>query len=413
MSFKDIFGSGTGRSFHFKDFRNAYRFRPDVNPGRQQFQGYVNFIFNRDLYESLYANDPSVAVKEFRTQISSMIRTADLPSVNFKTDTKNQYNRKKIVNLGVEYSPVNMTVLDTVGNEWLTTLMKYFSYHYMSPRNQSSNGRDIANNQLRVGGAENIGSEFMTGVFDSNKAGYNPNYTANFFERIDYVMYHGNKGVQYSIVNPVLTSFAPNAIDYASSEFREFQLSFEYESFTIHNVTNFGLSEEDLDRFEDIAEFSGPAFEQADLPDSMTERDLSILGQSNGGGKRNRSGQPVPGATIPTATGITSQETDEDGNPINTTSNTTATSPDATMIQRELDKRNSDLRDTYGTSATFANALSIDDGFGLDDLLTGVADNALSDIINTGKVSKAKVASGVLGGITQIISDTYNNGDGG
>ena len=89
-----------------------------------------------------------------------MVRTADLPSVEFQTETKNAFNRKKIVNTGVRYNPVNMTVFDTVGNEWLTTLMKYFAYHYMDPRNKVNQsgtaGRDIESIQGRQGGRETV-----------------------------------------------------------------------------------------------------------------------------------------------------------------------------------------------------------------------------------------------------------------
>ena len=86
MGFFNLLGSGSSRDFYLRDFRNAYKFRPDVNPVRQKFQGYVNFVFNRDIYEYLYAQ-PSDGSKEFRTQISSLVKTADLPGVEFQTET--------------------------------------------------------------------------------------------------------------------------------------------------------------------------------------------------------------------------------------------------------------------------------------------------------------------------------------
>ena len=39
----DIFGPGGNNNFYARDFRNAYGFRPDTNPPRQKFQGYVSF----------------------------------------------------------------------------------------------------------------------------------------------------------------------------------------------------------------------------------------------------------------------------------------------------------------------------------------------------------------------------------
>ena len=130
LDFVGLLGGGTEQKFLVRDFRNAARLAPGVNPPRQKFQGYVNFILNRELYFQLYGDREQ---NEFRTQISSLVRTADLPSVVFQTETKNAFNKKKIVNTGVTYNPVSMTVFDTVGNEWLTTCLLYTS---PSPRDQ-------------------------------------------------------------------------------------------------------------------------------------------------------------------------------------------------------------------------------------------------------------------------------------
>lgn len=303
----DIFGQGGNRKFYMRDFKNAERFKPGVDPVRLNFQGYVNFVLNRDLFSSIYGT--ADGEDNFRTTISSLVYQATMPGVQFNTETINQYNRKKIVNTGVTYDPVQLQVYDTVGNEWLVLLMKYFAYHYMNPRNANSNGnRDVYGDVNRFGGVETLESFFgPEGKWDSNSAGYNTNQTANFFERIDYVLYHGNRGVQYSLINPVLNSFKASDISYASSEVKNFALDFSYEKFTIYDVTNFALSEYDLGRFENVANISGPAFAEADLPVAMKVQKtgegesvegtrvvdglkLTVLGDKDN--PRERSGQP-------------------------------------------------------------------------------------------------------------------------
>lgn len=284
----DVFGVGPqNRRFYTRDWRNAYQFRPDINPVRQKFQGYVNFVFDRELWGSLYGPD-----QPFRSTLSSMVRTATLPGVNFQTKTINQYNRKKIINTGTEYPNVDLTVYDTVGNEWLTVLMKYFSYHYMDPRNEAPQGdRDLDQKNFLTNGVENLASSLGGDTFDSNKAGYNPNVRANFFERIDYVLYHGNKGVQYSLIRPTLVSINLGNLDYSDSGHREFQLGFAYERFTVANVTNFDLTDSDLDAFEDASEFTGPAFSPSGKPETtLQERNLRMVGASDA--ENLRSAQP-------------------------------------------------------------------------------------------------------------------------
>lgn len=395
MAFNDLFGPYSGRRFYLRDFRNAYKFRPDVNPPRQQFQGYVNFILNRDLFEFLYSETGDANLTEFRTTISSLVRTAELPSVNFKTDVKNQYNRKRIVNSGVEYQPVNMTVFDTIGNEWLTVLMRYFSYHYMNPRNkQDGTSRDLypqsdVDYVTGEGGRETRGSSFggtssiENGdgqLFDSNRAGYNPNVTANFFERIDYVLYHGNKGVQYSIHNPALTMFKPGTIDYSSSEVMEFQMTFEYESFTTYNAYNFDLTGEDLDRFEAVSiDEDNPLFanNETDSQISLQERENTFL-------ERGRSFQRVAGNNQIITDGVPGSITDEQ--------------------QAGLPGVDTN---TYGVfTGAPSNGTGASDPF--SDVLRGVVDSGIGAAIHGSDIKDAVLGSAVRR-TSRIIGDSVND----
>lgn len=372
----DIFGNDGAKAFYMRDFKNAYRFRADVNPPRQAFQGYVNFILNRDFFSFLFS-DTGNDSNEFRTQISSTVRTADLPAVQFKTETRNKYNRKKIVNTGVEYDPVSMTVIDTVGNEWLITLMKYFTYHYMDARNQSvdKTDRDISGvsrksdtDELTRGDALNP-PKFMSDLFDSNAAGYNLNQNPYFFERIDYVLYHGNQGVQYSLLNPVITSFKPTPLDYSSSDVREFGLSFAYEKFTIHNATNFSLSTEDVDRFENVSDLTGPAFEPHNQPAIMVERELEILGSQTAERKRTDGTRTVPTFT---------EEASFEGPPLPSVR-------------------------TYGIVTASTGTGQQDTESKLTDVIEDVADAALTAAIHGGDIVGAAVNSAV-GGLAEAIN---------
>lgn len=412
MSFLlDLFGQGD-RKIYLRDYRNAYRFRPDVNPVRQPFQGYVNFVFNRDekLFGKLFNNGDAEST-EFRTTISSLVKTADLPSVAFATETYNAYNRKKIVNRDISYDPVNITVHDTVGNEWLTVLMKYFSYHYMDPRNkQIEDSRDIG--ARIIDKDEMVNSQFGFGdpyaKWDSNLAGYNPNYTAKFFERIDYVLYHGQKAVQYSIINPVMTSFKPSAIDYADSGgLRDFQMTFEYERFTIYNNVNFTLSDEDRDRFEGsdsiqtfIDNYATPNIFQPAVVRAGTDEDGNPINEEIGLGEttlkerklqilgdyldpRARTGQAQPTPVLPSEP--------DGGGPAY-------------------------LPDTYGDSVAVEVKNNNSGGDFFSDLLLGVADAALSTAINGGNIKDAALGA-ALGSVTTVIgreiNDAINNQQGG
>ncbi len=355
----DILGLGSGKkNFYVRDFRNAYHLRPDASPPRQKFEGYVNFIINR----ALFASDQTT---EFRNQISSLVRSASLPGVDFKTEVKNRYNSKKIIQTGVEYKPVSITVLDTVGNEWLTLFMKYYSYNYMNARNKQirDGDRDITDTQS-LNATINISSKFGGSDFDSNAAGFAVNQLKYFFERIDYVMYHGERAVQYSLINPVLKSFDPGDLDYSSSELLEFKLDFEYESFTIYNQTNFVMSENDLSRFENASELTGPAFEPNRLPPSLEKpATLQILGSKEK--PFSRAAQPVI-ATL-----------------------SSATTPMPTTVLKTYNKT-IDIQKTANKGGS--------NGGWFSNLLQGAASNALTAAIN-GQSVKNAVLGTVVGSI--------------
>jgi hypothetical protein len=419
----DIFGPGGGNGFYARDFRNAYGFRPDQNPPRQKFQGYVSFVVNRLLYgdSSLYGDMNS---SNFRLRLGSLVRTATLPEVEFKTETKNAYNRKRIVNTGVEYQPVDIKVFDTINNEWLTMFMKYFTYHYMNPRNKQYNERDVGPDPRRDDStrmAEN--SSFGTtgsNRWDSNAYGYNVNELANFFERIDYVIYHGNKAVQYSLINPVLTRFRTGDIDYSSSDVMEFDMTFEYESFTIYEQVNFGLSEFDIARFENATGFTGPAFVPIGTPVLLQERTLETLSGNGSRGESEyfRTFQPQPSDAInPSSAGAVTPTDTQGDNPTSApaqppTSGTpaaaAAAAAEAAAAQENIvvsAERESPLPSVYGARGDFSTPVKKGKSF-IGGLLGDIADNALSAAIHGTSIKNAVINTAVGGavqGITNVV----------
>jgi hypothetical protein len=282
-------GKNAKNNFYVRDFRNAYRFRPDVNPPRQKFNGYVNFIVNRQLQETVFNN---LSGASFRTSISSLVRRSTLPQVNLRNEVKNQYNKKRIVTTGVDFQPIDITVFDTINNEWLTLLMRYYSYLYMNPRNKNSD----ANRDVFPYTAEIL--EKSKDSFKSNEAGLNLQVDKNFFERIDIILSHGGKGVQYSLTNPFITQFGNSELDYASSDVMEFNMQIEYENFTTYDIANFDLSAVDLDRFENVAGVNFSIDDVLIKPLAIQkETDLEFLGNKSSNtidatGTRGRTSQP-------------------------------------------------------------------------------------------------------------------------
>lgn len=245
---------------YLRNWRNAERFQPNVTPPRQKFAGFVEFHFNPSIISNL--GDSSA----FRTQISSLVQTAKIPEIQFQTQTKKSYNHRRLIQTGVDYGPCTLSVIDTVNNEWLTLFMKYFSYYYNEPRNRTEGGtgnfRDDAPKQWDSNSDALVkSSAFGSTGFSSNTAGLDATKDSHFIDTIRIINYAGGKGIEYILFRPQITSFDPGELDYTTSDFRTFNISFEIENMTVNSKFNFEMNEVDLARFESYGDFR---FDDAD-----------------------------------------------------------------------------------------------------------------------------------------------------
>jgi hypothetical protein len=219
----------------------------------------------------------------------------------------------------------------------------------------------------------------------------------------------------------------------------EFDMTFEYESFTISEEVNFGLSEFDIARFEPARNFKGPAFVPFNKPILLGEeggpgRKLEILsGFSNAEGFP-RADQPSPPRIAPSAVeSVESPQSDTNtaagapsapppvdsaltGSP-EAQAQASAKEARAAAQQPAVDeitvtatrptpppKTGDDpLPSIYGPRATFSTSTGKDKSF-IGGLLGAVADNALSAAIHGGSIKNAVINTAV-GGVVQGIVD--------
>lgn len=244
----------------FRNWRNADRFKPNITPPRQKFAGFVEFVFNPSVITG-FGNQGSALgdSSAFRTQISSLVQTAKIPEIQFNTTTKKQYNYRRLIQTGVDYGPCNISVIDTVNNEWLAIFMKYFAYYYNEPRNRTNepqNGDRDQNPQHWPSNRDVTTSPgtFQSTSFASNNAGLDAVKDAHLFDYIKIIQYAGGKGVEYILFRPQFVSFDAGELDYTSSDFRTFDMSFEIEHMTVNTAFNFTLNDTDLARFDNSAQ---------------------------------------------------------------------------------------------------------------------------------------------------------------
>ena len=238
---------------------------PGHNPVRQKFNGYVNFHFNGEIDGSI----SPLNNKENRVTLSSLIKTSTIPSVEFDTDIKNQYNKKRITMTKADFKPVQMSAYDTVDSSWVMLLMRMYSHLFSNPLSQFEG--DIPNNGTAVTHDkvtpkkipyDVVPDVVQQGGGESNVFGFNNYYTDNnmglnlqpgnkkyFITHIDIVKFHAQKCIVYTLFNPIVKSFEIDGIDHQSSEATFINMDIEYENFSINPVVNGFIPDEDMERF--------------------------------------------------------------------------------------------------------------------------------------------------------------------
>jgi hypothetical protein len=109
------------------DFRHAERLYIDGNyrlAPRTKFSYHVVFEIDPMALKSLNFKGKHIGETEM------LVKTADLPKYTIDTVTKNQYNRKKVIQKQINYDPVTLTLHDD--NDGVTNAMwaLYYGYYY-------------------------------------------------------------------------------------------------------------------------------------------------------------------------------------------------------------------------------------------------------------------------------------------
>ena len=184
--------------------------------------------------------------------LSLAVKTVDLPKFTVDSEVLNQYNRKRIVQKGIKYDPINVTFHDDSGDNIRELWYQYYSYYYNDPRQQyisnasptngrigtvqqkangfSYNARDIYE-QNRVGNINDwgfIGESYLDGT--STASGKPP-----FFKDIQIFGFDQHKYARYILINPVITSWSHDQYSYEEGGVMQNSMTIQYETVKYFN----------------------------------------------------------------------------------------------------------------------------------------------------------------------------------
>lgn len=187
------------------------------NKGTQIFNPRLKF--NYQVYiTSLFPNGRMEGV------IFNRILSVDMPGHTIKTTTLNQYNKKRIIQTGVDYQAITLTAYDTGDAQIEQFLAAYHSYYYKGTFNAHSTSKYI----------DDLTSHNFSGNSGFSEAGYQAVPNKNFISEITIIRPASEEdraGAVTRIYNPMISSVAVDTLDYSDSAPVQYRITFEYEGY--------------------------------------------------------------------------------------------------------------------------------------------------------------------------------------
>lgn len=196
------------------DFRHASRLFADDSfrlAPKSKFNYHVSFSIDTRALKSLNFD------YRHRNEINMLVKKCDLPKFTIATETLNQYNRKKIVQNKVDYSPINISFHDDRLGVTRQLWENYFAYYYADSTVAKRAG---AYNRTAMAGASFIKTPY----------GFDNNSSVPFFQKITIYQMANKQYASYTLINPVITAWNHDTLDYGSSIPAEQSMTVAYEA---------------------------------------------------------------------------------------------------------------------------------------------------------------------------------------
>ena len=195
---------------YLRDFRHAARiFLPNTqsNAPKVKFLFHVYFEINELAYKPPTGDNFGILVKSVK-----------LPSYKFDTEIMNQYNRKRIVQTKIKYDPIEVTFHDDNQSQVAAMWNAYYQYNYAD----SINATDVLGvEEYGTGAKYQARNIYNNTIAGDDNYGYRGGYTNDdgtkvpFFKDITVFGFWQQNFIAYTLINPIITSFAHDTYDYA------------------------------------------------------------------------------------------------------------------------------------------------------------------------------------------------------
>jgi len=149
----------------------------------------------------------------------SRISEIQMPSHSMKTQTLNQYNKKRTIQTGIDYTPISLSAYDTRDAEIEKFLVGYNNHFYSSPM---SDNYDIMKDDA-------ISENFLS---DESGKGFNLTSDRYYVTKIEIIRTSSDEDKNIiEIYNPIITNIQADTLNYSESAPVQYRIDFTYEGY--------------------------------------------------------------------------------------------------------------------------------------------------------------------------------------
>ena len=165
---------------------------------------------------------------EWQNNLGFIVKSIDRPSVTPTIEELNQYNKKRQITTGFKVQPMRMVLYDTVDNIAMRMWDEYARYYYgdFNQEDESSYRYDITTPNKMI----DNGSGF--GYVPRPNDDFNSQF---FFDALEIYQVFGGQFTQFDLINPRISSFDPDELDYSINDAATITMSLTYESIKYRN----------------------------------------------------------------------------------------------------------------------------------------------------------------------------------
>lgn len=196
------------------DFQHAARMFVDDSfrlLPKSKFLFHVNFQINLQALKSLNFR------YQHQNEIGMLVKSADLPKFTITSDTANQYNRKKVVQTKIDYQPISIKFHDDNLGVTRQLWENYYRYYYADGTSSTVFGSYNRNAMLN--------SNFIRMPYGLDNDSHVP-----FFSNITIFQMARKFWNSYTLVNPIITAWNHDSLDYSNSSPAEQTMTLAYEA---------------------------------------------------------------------------------------------------------------------------------------------------------------------------------------